>query len=214
VWPDEKGTTLRPLKAEPAAPSLNSQESTPAYPDKSRTWNEAEILRCIHKLDWLQFEKFNTVLLRSEGWDATHFRSNYGDGGKDIVAKKNGQALYVQCKALRHPVQEKVVRELLGSLSLVRNASGAIHAAGTFSKSAQAFAAAVGIKLCDDHMLAARALKSISDGQLRNALGDLPHLCPNCGSEMVMRTGDFDPFWGCPRYPKCRGKFIYRNNSE
>ena len=34
-----------------------------------------------------------------------------------------------------------------------------------------------------------------------------PPSCPNCGTPMVLRTrrSDGTPFWGCPRYPSCRG---------
>lgn len=36
-----------------------------------------------------------------------------------------------------------------------------------------------------------------------------PVLCPRCGSEMVHRISkkkeDAKPFWGCSRFPKCRG---------
>jgi very-short-patch-repair endonuclease len=29
--------------------------------------------------------------------------------------------------------------------------------------------------------------------------------CPKCGSRMVLRNGRHGPFWGCPRFPYCRG---------
>lgn len=29
--------------------------------------------------------------------------------------------------------------------------------------------------------------------------------CPICGSEMVLRKSKFGQFWGCSKYPKCRG---------
>jgi hypothetical protein len=211
VWPDDKGTTLRLPEGEPVVVSRSVREMVPPKPDAVKSWTEDKILQKIHELDWYQFEKFNAALLKAEGWDTTHFRNEHGDGGKDIVAKKNGQTLYVQCKALSEPVREKVVRELVGSLSIAQIASGAIHAAGPFSKSAQALAATVGVWLLDDHALAARARKSMPDDQLQIVLSELPHLCPNCDSEMVFKTGDFDPFWGCPRYPRCRGKINCRN---
>ena len=31
------------------------------------------------------------------------------------------------------------------------------------------------------------------------------NLCPDCGSKMVSRTGQFGTFWGCSTYPKCKG---------
>ena len=215
VWPDEKGTTLRLPGEEPPIVSNPVLVETPARAPTSvpapvlgaQSWTETEILQKIHQLDWYQFEKFNTALMKAEGWDATHFHSQYGDGGKDVVARRNGQTLYIQCKALSSPVPEKIVRELLGSLSIARVASGAIHAAGPFSKSAQVLAVTVGIRLIDDYTLAARARKSIPSDQLRIVLSELPHLCFHCESEMELRTGNFRPHWRCKR---CNGKIYCR----
>lgn len=33
---------------------------------------------------------------------------------------------------------------------------------------------------------------------------DAPH-CPECRGPMVKRTGPHGEFWGCPRFPTCRG---------
>src|SRR5438105_11557605 len=29
--------------------------------------------------------------------------------------------------------------------------------------------------------------------------------CPDCGGEMVPRSGAYGKFWGCKRYPSCKG---------
>lgn len=29
--------------------------------------------------------------------------------------------------------------------------------------------------------------------------------CPECGGEMISRKGAYGVFWGCKKYPKCRG---------
>lgn len=29
--------------------------------------------------------------------------------------------------------------------------------------------------------------------------------CPECGGEMISRKGAYGVFWGCKRYPSCRG---------
>jgi hypothetical protein len=214
IWPDGKGTTLRSPETKPKIASLSVNEPMTAQSEKPELWTEAKILEQIRKLDWYQFEKFNVLLLKAEGWHATQVRGEHGDGGKDIVAGKNGHVLYVQCKALSSPVREKIVRELLGSLAIADGPSGAIHAAGPFSKSAQQLAAAVGIPLYDDHALAVRAQKSIPAAALPGILSELPHLCPKCDSEMASRTGAFGPFLGCARYPRCRGKFSLQQISR
>lgn len=30
-------------------------------------------------------------------------------------------------------------------------------------------------------------------------------LCPTCNSEMIFRPGKFGDFWGCSKYPDCKG---------
>ncbi len=42
----------------------------------------------------------------------------------------------------------------------------------------------------------------------------MPLRCPRCGSEMVLRTAisgenQVDQFWGCTRYPQCKGRLKY-----
>ena len=32
---------------------------------------------------------------------------------------------------------------------------------------------------------------------------DEPLTCPNCGSEVALKTGRFGPYFGCSAYPKC-----------
>jgi ssDNA-binding Zn-finger/Zn-ribbon topoisomerase 1 len=29
--------------------------------------------------------------------------------------------------------------------------------------------------------------------------------CPDCGGEMISRTGKFGVFWGCKKFPECKG---------
>jgi len=29
--------------------------------------------------------------------------------------------------------------------------------------------------------------------------------CPDCGGEMISRTGKFGVFWGCRDFPRCKG---------
>jgi ssDNA-binding Zn-finger/Zn-ribbon topoisomerase 1 len=34
--------------------------------------------------------------------------------------------------------------------------------------------------------------------------------CPQCGAQTVKRTGPFGSFYGCSRFPQCRGKWAPR----
>ena len=30
-------------------------------------------------------------------------------------------------------------------------------------------------------------------------------LCPECGGQMISRTGQYGTFWGCKKFPDCKG---------
>ena len=61
----------------------------------------------------LQFEKELACLFRSKGYDAT-VTSATGDGGVDIILRKDGEKIAVQCKHHAKPVGPNDVRALQG----------------------------------------------------------------------------------------------------
>jgi hypothetical protein len=55
-----------------------------------------------------------------------------------------------------------------------------------------------------------RAVKGHQDSILRryqaqDELNAIKHQCPLCESRMRWTSGKFGPFWGCAKYPDCRG---------
>jgi len=57
------------------------------------------------------------------------------------------------------------------------------------------------------------AVKKIQDSashlkRMDEFLERIEEMAPNCGeckSKLEAKSGKFGPFWGCPRFPKCRG---------
>jgi ribosomal protein L37AE/L43A len=47
--------------------------------------------------------------------------------------------------------------------------------------------------------------KLVKRSEIRRQLEELRPLCPECQTPMVERSGRYGDFWGCPRYPKCKG---------
>jgi hypothetical protein len=60
------------------------------------------------------------------------------------------------------------------------------------------------IVLADARSLASRAVMQLPADRLAELLSGRHHHCPKCESPMVWRTGNFEPFWGCSTYPRCR----------
>jgi Holliday junction resolvase len=169
-------------------------------------WSIADIQTALGEIDWYQFEKFCAALLRSEGYAVERKGGAQPDGGVDLVATKDGEALLVQCKHWRTwTVQEKVIRELLGSMTHYQAKRGALYVLKDATRPAEAFAQQHGITIRDGRDLAGRAKAQLTDVKLNELLNSRDHHCPKCESRMVWRTGDFTPFWGCSTYPRCRG---------
>ncbi|MBC7365225.1 MAG: restriction endonuclease [Undibacterium sp.] len=173
-------------------------------------WNRSKIQHALGEIDWYQFEKFCAALLRSEGYDVDRKGGAQPDGGVDLVATKGGESQLVQCKHWRTwTVQEKTIRELLGSMTHFKVNRGALYTLNGWTRPAGAFAAEHGIVLADSDSLASRALIQLPESKLEELLNGSGHHCPKCEASMIWRTGNFKSFWGCSTYPRCRSILKY-----
>ena len=173
-------------------------------------WTIATIRSALDEIDWYQFEKYCSALLRSEGYAVERKGGAQPDGGVNLVATRDGNSVLVQCKHWRTwTLQEKVVREMLGSMAHFQVSQGAIYTLKGWTKPAAGFAIQHQITLVDAAELARRGLGRLSSEELDTFLKPREHHCPKCEAKMVLRTGNFTSFWGCSIYPRCRGKLNY-----
>ncbi len=203
-----------------------------------RQWRERKLLEgqkdlsSIRSLSWLRFETVVGEAYRRQGYAVTRSGGNGPDGGVDLVLRKGGNTLLVQCKQWKNwKVGVNVVREIYGVMT-AEHASGAIViTSGIFTQEAKSFAAGKPIDLVEGQQLAdliravqvpsaqtpttshaaSAAVRSpvqmIKDGPAQDV--DPKKVCPKCGAEMVLRTAKRGPnlghqFWGCSRFPECR----------
>jgi restriction system protein len=132
----------------------------------------------------------------------------------DLVLRAAGELTYVQCKHWRaSKIDVRPGRELYGVMASGGAQRGVIVTTGTFTAAARSEA--------QD-----KPLTLIGGYDLVRLLGHAPELgpptvfsapagttapkCPKCGSQMLIRQarrGDSPGslFWGCPRFPSCRG---------
>lgn len=113
-----------------------------------------------------------------------------------------------------------VVRELFGVMAAKGAAGGFVVTSGTFTADASAFASGRDITLVDGPELhamirrvqgadAARPGPPAQPAAARSGQSSTSS-CPICQSTMVRRAGKSGAlagknFWGCSRYPACRG---------
>nr|WP_067291440.1 restriction endonuclease [Marinobacterium profundum] len=166
-------------------------------------------------MNWQQFELLVGQAFRQAGYSVIDGGEEGPDGGVDVHLKKDGYRFFVQCKHWKtRSVGVAVVRELYGVMAAAGARGGFVVTSGDFTDDARAFASDKRIGLLNGVKL---------DKMLRSAAATLPQetpetsisttpipACPRCSSVMVKRKARQGAnagraFWGCPRFPKCRG---------
>jgi len=182
---------------------------------KGQMLDDQKGLETIRSISWREFEELVGEAYRRKGYSVTETGGGGADGGVDLVLRKDGDKLLVQCKHWKIvKVGVKVIREVYGIVAAEGATGGIIISSGTFTQEAKDFAKDKPLELLDGSEL----LKLVAEVQ-RSPV-DLPNkfndsTCPNCGSEMVLRTAKKGPnagekFWGCSKFPKCKTTKPYK----
>ncbi len=170
-------------------------------------WSPETIRKKMGEIDWYQFEKFCAALLEADGFIVERRGGAHPDGGVDLIAEKGSAKILVQCKHWKSwDVKERTVRELMGSIVDFGVEQAALYTLGKWTAPAALLASKHSIRLVDGNELAARAATLLSPEQLDRLLDSTVHHCPKCEGPMIWRQGDFEPFWSCKNFPRCRGK--------
>jgi HJR/Mrr/RecB family endonuclease len=167
----------------------------------------------LRALSWSAFEELILAAYRARGWTGSLTRSG-ADGGVDVILQKNRDTVFVQCKHWKaNTVGVESVRALKGSMATEHVAKGIFVATGSFTAEAQRYAQSSGITLVDGPEVLELVGEVTGEvpgpanpvgGEGTTAPTASPS-CPRCADVMVVRHGSHGIFWGCPRYPSCRG---------
>ena len=142
------------------------------------------------------------------------------DGGIDLVLRRDGRRVLVQCKQWRRRrVPVNVVREMYGLLLHHGADEVQIATVGGFTRDAERFASGKPIRLIDGQTLLTM-IRSVQESEpvgarhserIEPVLGKMDRTsseptCPRCNEGMVRRTSrrDGSAFWGCSAFPRCR----------
>ena len=183
----------------------------------------------IKSMTWQEFEMLVGEAFREQGFTVRETTAG-ADGGVDLELRKDGELFLVQCKHWRATkVGVTVVRELFGAMAAVGATGAYVVTSGVFTTEARQFADGRNITLVDSDSLQdllghARNSKKFHAGNeeptlnlepkqdRQRSISDAkePPPCPICNSPMVKRIAQRganvgNTFWGCAKYPKCRG---------
>lgn len=168
------------------------------------------------EIGWEDFERLIAEYYRRKGFTVRRQGGDGPDGGVDLVLRKGKEKYLVQCKhwkAYKVPVQ--LVREFYGVMASHGADGGYFVTSGIYTEEALAFAKGLNLELVDGLKLrlmidTARRTTVVTDIQLGAELAEILPVCPVCGGNMkkrIARRGKHtgEEFWGCTKYPKCRG---------
>jgi restriction system protein len=179
----------------------------------------------LNGMSWREFELLVGEAFRLQGYSVTELGGAGADGGVDLVLRKGNERFLVQCKQWKaFKVGVDVVRQLYGVMAAQGAAGGFVITSGTFTTDAKAFAEGRNVKLVDGPQLFGLLKQAKSSGKVGPApaaAAPIPRQsavpaqeaapsCPNCQAPMVRRTAKKGAnagaqFWGCLKYPVCRG---------
>lgn len=167
--------------------------------DKRKYFASKNTLESLRSLTPNEFEEYIVDLFRRWGYKTEKVGGSH-DGGIDVIAEKNNLKHYIQCKKhITSQVTVHDVREFYGVVvDKLANAKSYFITTNKFTSEAE--------KFCDDKPI------ELIDGQRLmqyiNKVGEIPIIksnstCPQCGGQLVERSGKYGIFFGCSNYPKC-----------
>ena len=184
-------------------------------------WRKGQLLerqtgiKTLRKIRWQEFEDLVGEAYRRKGYIVTETGGGGADGGVDLVLKRGGEKLLVQCKHWKmEKVGVKVVRELYGVAAAENASGGIVISSGSFTQEARDFARGKPLELLDGSELQNLIAEVQKEPRPIITISD-DNICPRCGAEMVLRTAKKGPnagekFWGCSAFPKCRSSKPYK----
>lgn len=171
-------------------------------------------IETLRSISWQEFEELVGEAYRRKGYAVAETGGGGADGGIDLVLRKGGERLLVQCKHWRMvKVGVKVVREIYGVVAAEGATGGVVISSGTFTQEAKDFSMGKPIELINGSELL-RLIAEVQRSPMPLSKKTNGRTCPLCGAEMVLRIAKKGPnvgekFWGCSAFPKCRGTKKY-----
>jgi restriction system protein len=174
-----------------------------------RQWYERRLLEkqdglaSIRTLSWSRFETLVAEAYRRQGYTVSRPSANGPDGGVDLVLRKDGNTLLVQCKQWKvWKVGVKVIREMYGVLTDRKAHGVVVVTSGMFTQEARTPRppSSPPVPRAAAQPATQGPAKEPDSGQKR---------CPQCGHPMILRTAQRgsqagQQFWGCSQFPRCR----------
>lgn len=172
-------------------------------------------LDSIAALGWKHFELLVAEAYRRQGYRVEETGQGGADGGIDLILRRSGEVVLVQCKQWHtRKVPVNVVREMHGLMHHHGAHAVKLICMGAYTPDAVAFAEGKPIELVTGEALLALVRSGQGVGTQTEPVESASHVtppmsvdCPRCAAPMVQRKNrkNGEAFWGCSKFPGCRG---------
>ena len=130
---------------------LTTYSDTLFWKDKSAI--EYRSLSDLKRMHPFKFEDYIAKLYKNMGYSVKQTKRT-GDGGKDMIATKNGQTYFVECKRYSDPVNVHKMRDFVGACVLGgKDIKGIYVTTSSFTNDAKSAANRIGIQMIDGNKL-------------------------------------------------------------
>jgi restriction system protein len=182
-------------------------------------FNSQKNWETLRALSWRDFERLVGDAYRRRGYTVIETGGGGADGGVDLVLKKNGETIFVQCKRWKmESIGVAIIRELLEVVYDKKASGGIVITSGTFTQEAIDFSKGNPIKLVNGKQLFAMIGRIKADlvplpknkpaafqTPVRDNPAPLP--CPWSGGATILHTEKKGPtpvnkLYGCSTYPE------------
>lgn len=120
---------------------------------KDKSGIEYRSLSDLKRMHPFKFEDYVAKLYKNMGYSVKQTKRT-GDGGKDIVATKNGQTYFVECKRYSDPINVHKMRDFVGACVLGgKDVKGIYVTTSSFTNDAKSAANRIGIQMIDGNKL-------------------------------------------------------------
>lgn len=120
---------------------------------KDKSGIEYRSLNDLKRMHPFKFEDYVAKLYKNMGYSVKQTKRT-GDGGKDIVATKNGQTYFVECKRYSDPINVHKMRDFVGACVLGgKDVKGIYVTTSSFTNDAKSAANRIGIQMIDGNKL-------------------------------------------------------------
>ncbi|MGE6575331.1 restriction endonuclease [Paenibacillus xylanexedens] len=161
----------------------------------------------IDQMDGFQFEQYLGHLFRSQGYKAEVTKA-IGDFGADLILVKEGKRIAVQAKRYSKNVGIKAVQEAQSSIAHYGTDEAWVVSNSEYTSAAYELAKSNKVRLINREILIEMVLAMKDRGVVTvEAFSEIPinqNTCPECGNNLVKRSGSRGDFFGCNSFPKCR----------